>query len=94
MRGRGILNIDFCCPSGLNIEYTFLSGHVIVSGCADGVVAISSPMSGLVVRVISDHQGAPITDIQSSSNPLMVCMSFEYIALGLIPLFHMETECS
>ena len=48
------------------------SGHVIISGCAEGVVAISNPATGLVIRVISDHQGAPVTDLQASSNSLMV----------------------
>ena len=36
------------------------------------MVAISNPSSGLVVRMISDHQGAPITDLQASTNSLMV----------------------
>ena len=47
---------------------------MVISGCADGVVAVSNPKSGLVVRVISDHEGAPITDLQSSANTLMVCV--------------------
>ena len=50
----------------------FYSGHVIISGCGEGMVAISNPSSGLVVRMISDHQGAPITDLQASTNSLMV----------------------
>ena len=52
-----------------------LLGCVVISGCADGVVAVSNPSSGLVVWVISDHEGAPITDLQSSANTLMVCVS-------------------
>ena len=60
-----------------------LLGHVVISGCADGVVAISNPASGLVVRVISDHQGAPITDLQYSTNPLMV---YNYDCVLLINL--------
>lgn len=47
---------------------------MVISGCADGVVAVSNPKSGLVVRVISDHEGAPVTDLQSSVNSLMVCV--------------------
>ncbi|XP_025111591.1 WD repeat-containing protein 90-like isoform X3 [Pomacea canaliculata] len=38
-------------------------GSLILSGASDGLIAISSPTSGMTVRVISDHQGAPITDI-------------------------------
>ena len=48
------------------------TGHVILSGCSNGVVAISNPSTGLVVRVITDHQGAPITDMHTSSKPVTV----------------------
>ena len=48
------------------------TGHVILSGCSNGVVAISNPSTGLVVRVITDHQGAPITDLHTSSKPVTV----------------------
>lgn len=34
-----------------------------MSGGADGIVAISSPATGLTVRLIQDHKGAPITDM-------------------------------
>jgi hypothetical protein len=34
-----------------------------MSGGVDGVVAISSPATGLTVRLIQDHKGAPITDM-------------------------------
>ena len=47
-------------------------GHVIISGCSDGLVAISNPNSGLVIRVITDHQGAPITDLHMSPKPIQV----------------------
>ena len=46
----------------------FLSvGRVFMSGGADGVVAISSPATGLTVRLIQDHKGAPITDMDIAS---------------------------
>lgn len=35
-----------------------------MSGCSGGLVAISNVSSGLVIRLVSDHQGAPITDLQ------------------------------
>ena len=59
---------------------------MVISGCADGVVAISNPTSGLVVQVISDHQGAPITDLHSSTNTLMVCEYVESI-ISKLPYF-------
>ena len=39
---------------------------MIFSGCADGLVAVSNASTGMVVRVISDHQGAPITDLHTT----------------------------
>lgn len=36
------------------------------------MVAISNSASGLVVRVITDHQGAPITDIHIAIKPAKV----------------------
>nr|XP_006813552.1 PREDICTED: WD repeat-containing protein 90-like [Saccoglossus kowalevskii] len=43
---------------------TFSSdGHVILSGAKDGIIAISSPTTGMTIRVINDHKGAPITDL-------------------------------
>ena len=36
-------------------------GRMILSGAADGLVAISSPTTGITVRVVSDHKGAPIS---------------------------------
>ena len=36
---------------------------MILSGGSDGLVALSSPTTGMTVRVISDHKGAPITFI-------------------------------
>ncbi|KAL8597433.1 hypothetical protein ACOMHN_050931 [Nucella lapillus] len=38
-------------------------GSMILSGDQDGLIAVSSPTSGMTVRVITDHRGAPITCI-------------------------------
>ncbi|KAJ8037449.1 WD repeat-containing protein 90 [Holothuria leucospilota] len=42
-------------------------GHVLISGSSDGIVAVSSPTTGITMRVISEHRGAPITDLHVSS---------------------------
>ena len=47
-------------------------GHVIISGCSGGMVAISNPSTGLVVHVMSDHQGAPVTDLHTTNKPVKV----------------------
>lgn len=36
---------------------------MIISGGSDGLIAVSSPTTGMTVRVISDHKGAPISNI-------------------------------
>ena len=36
---------------------------MIISGGSDGLIAVSSPTTGMTVRVISDHKGAPIINI-------------------------------
>ncbi|XP_013393033.1 WD repeat-containing protein 90-like [Lingula anatina] len=38
-------------------------GRMLLSGGSDGLIAVSSPTTGMTVRVISDHKGAPITNI-------------------------------
>ena len=35
----------------------------MLSGCARGMVMVTSMMTGVVLRRISDHSGAPITGI-------------------------------
>lgn len=40
-----------------------ITGTMILSGGSDGLIAVSSPTTGMTVRVISDHKGAPITNI-------------------------------
>ncbi|XP_046861004.1 WD repeat-containing protein 90-like [Xenia sp. Carnegie-2017] len=47
----------------LSVVYSDICGHVFMSGSTDGVVAISSPATGLTVRLIQDHKGGPITDM-------------------------------
>ncbi|KAL1779312.1 WD repeat-containing protein 90 [Sigmodon hispidus] len=42
-------------------------GQTIISGDKDGLVAISCPCTGMTFRVLSDHRGAPISAIQSTS---------------------------
>ncbi|VTJ61782.1 Hypothetical predicted protein [Marmota monax] len=42
-------------------------GQTILSGDKDGVVAVSRLRTGITFRVLSDHQGAPICTIQSTS---------------------------
>ena len=49
----------------------FVVGCMILSGGSDGLVALSSPTTGMTVRVISDHKGAPITSIDCA--PYQVC---------------------
>nr|XP_051698148.1 WD repeat-containing protein 90 isoform X5 [Oryctolagus cuniculus] len=42
-------------------------GQTILSGDELGLVAVSCPRAGLTFRVLSDHQGAPISALQSTS---------------------------
>ncbi|KAM5198229.1 WD repeat-containing protein 90 isoform 1-T1 [Hipposideros larvatus] len=42
-------------------------GQTILSGDKDGLVAVSRPCTGMTFRVLSDHRGAPISTIQSTS---------------------------
>ncbi|XP_043083053.1 WD repeat-containing protein 90 isoform X2 [Puntigrus tetrazona] len=50
-------------------------GHVLLSGGRDGLVTVSSPVTGVTVRTIRDHKGAPITTVQ--------CTSKQYKEFGL-----------
>lgn len=45
---------------------------MLLSGSADGVIAVSNVSCGLVVRVVQDHQGVPITDLNIASRPVQV----------------------
>uniref|UniRef100_A0A8C1YTD6 WD repeat domain 90 n=1 Tax=Cyprinus carpio TaxID=7962 RepID=A0A8C1YTD6_CYPCA len=42
-------------------------GHVLLSGGRDGLITVSSPVTGVTVRTIRDHKGAPITTVQCTS---------------------------
>ncbi|KAL3876292.1 hypothetical protein ACJMK2_034157, partial [Sinanodonta woodiana] len=42
-------------------------GHMIISGGSDGLIAVSSPTTGMTVRVITDHKGTSITSIEVSN---------------------------
>ncbi|NXU84394.1 WDR90 protein, partial [Xiphorhynchus elegans] len=39
-------------------------GEMILSGGKDGLVAVSSPHTGLTVHVLAEHKGSPITTLQ------------------------------
>ncbi|XP_071427702.1 WD repeat-containing protein 90 [Pithys albifrons albifrons] len=39
-------------------------GEMILSGGKDGLVAVSSPRTGMTVHVLADHKGSPITALQ------------------------------
>ncbi|KAJ7984499.1 hypothetical protein DPEC_G00355450 [Dallia pectoralis] len=51
------------------------NGQVILSAGRDGLIAASSPITGVTVRIISDHKGAIITTIQ--------CVKKQYKEFGL-----------
>ena len=48
---------------------------MIISGGSDGLIAVSSPTTGMTVRVISDHKGAPITNIDVTNKQVFTPMS-------------------
>ncbi|NWH40703.1 WDR90 protein, partial [Chloropsis hardwickii] len=39
-------------------------GEMILSGGKDGIVAVSSPRTGMTIHVLADHRGSPITVLQ------------------------------
>ena len=45
------------------------TGRMIITGGHDGLIAISSRTTGMTVRVLNDHRGAPVTgiDVQSTA---------------------------
>jgi len=49
-------------------------GHVLLSAGRDGLITVSSPATGVTVRTISDHKGAPITTVQCTSKQVCACM--------------------
>ncbi|XP_030626042.1 WD repeat-containing protein 90 [Chanos chanos] len=56
------------------IQYS-VHGEVLLSGGQDGVIVISSPVTGAAAHIINDHKGAAITGIQ--------CVSKQYKEFGL-----------
>lgn len=40
------------------------TGEIILSGGKDGLVAVSSPRTGMTIHVLADHKGSPITALQ------------------------------
>ncbi|NWX47799.1 WDR90 protein, partial [Steatornis caripensis] len=42
-------------------------GEMILSGDTDGLVAVSSPRTGMTIRVLADHRGSPITVLQCTA---------------------------
>ncbi|KAJ8284168.1 hypothetical protein COCON_G00030180 [Conger conger] len=56
------------------VQYS-AAGQVLLSGGKDGLMAISSPLTGMTLRIISDHKGVPISTIQ--------CVKKKCIEFGL-----------
>ncbi|KAM7007238.1 LOW QUALITY PROTEIN: WD repeat-containing protein 90 [Passerculus sandwichensis] len=50
-------------------------GEMILSGGKDGIVAVSSPRTGMTIHVLADHKGSPITVLQ--------CTRKQYHELGV-----------
>uniref|UniRef100_U3JPK0 WD repeat domain 90 n=1 Tax=Ficedula albicollis TaxID=59894 RepID=U3JPK0_FICAL len=50
-------------------------GEMILSGGKDGIVALSSPRTGMTIHVLADHRGSPITVLQ--------CTRKQYHDLGV-----------
>ena len=50
------LNFDVFC-------FFSCQGEVLLSGCEAGLVMVTNVMTGVVLRRVSDHSGAPITGI-------------------------------
>uniref|UniRef100_A0A8C3V8G9 WD repeat-containing protein 90 n=1 Tax=Catharus ustulatus TaxID=91951 RepID=A0A8C3V8G9_CATUS len=50
-------------------------GEMILSGGKDGIVAVSSPRTGMTIHVLADHRGSPITVLQ--------CTRKQYHDLGV-----------
>ncbi|XP_078415215.1 WD repeat-containing protein 90 [Cetorhinus maximus] len=51
-------------PVAVNAIAYSMDGEVVISGGKDGLMAVSSPRTGITIRVISDHKGSPITTIE------------------------------
>ncbi|XP_014648903.1 PREDICTED: WD repeat-containing protein 90 [Ceratotherium simum simum] len=55
------------CAAALTAIAFSADGQTILSGDKDGLVAVSRPCTGMTLRVLSDHRGAPISAIQTTS---------------------------
>jgi hypothetical protein len=53
---------------------------MIISGGSDGLIAVSSPTTGMTVRVISDHKGAPITNLDVTNKQVKYFYSYKTAA--------------
>ena len=56
--------LHLSCYVSSGICFWTPTGHVILSGGKNGLVAVSSPVNGATIRVIRDHKGALINSIQ------------------------------
>ena len=63
------LDTEIFCFDSISTCYVSLNclGRVIISGAEDGLLAISSPSTGLTVRLLNDHKGASIACLHVSS---------------------------
>lgn len=68
------------------------AGHVLLSGGRDGLITVSSPITGVTVRTISDHKGAPITTVQCTSKQVCACVC-EYVLVFLFCKANDSTLC-
>lgn len=66
-------NCNSTCGSLLlSISALPYPGTRVLSGCAGGVVAVSSTTSGVCLAMVSDHKGSPVTGIVASQHTLHV----------------------
>lgn len=52
---------------------------MLLSGCKDGQVAISNPHTGVVLHMIGEHKGTPITDLSVAKKLPQVNYQFSTI---------------
>lgn len=50
------------------------TGEMILSGGKDGMVAVSSPRTGMTVRILADHKGSAITVLQCTRKQVGTCL--------------------
>ncbi|XP_077979468.1 WD repeat-containing protein 90-like [Glandiceps talaboti] len=58
-------------------------GRVILSGGSNGLIAVSSPATGMTIRVINDHKGAPITSIDVAPHKDVIDSGFPGVSMWL-----------